>query len=66
MDEELIAELIGADKNRFEKIRTIIEKNFLDENSIIWLHFKSEKGKVAAARVKELLKQANQICKDNV
>lgn len=62
-EEKLLA---GADKGKFEKIRTIIEKNFLDENAIIWLHFKSKKGKVAAARVKELLKQANQICKDNV
>lgn len=62
-EEKLLA---GADKGKFEKIKTIIEKNFLDENAIIWLHFKSKKGKVAAARVKELLKQANQICKDNV
>lgn len=62
-EEKLLA---GADKGKFEKIRTIIEKNFLDENAIIWLHFKSKKGKVAASRVKELLKQANQICKDNV
>lgn len=62
-EEKLLA---GADKGKFEKIKTIIEKNFLDENAIIWLHFKSKKGKAAAARVHELLKQANQICKDNV
>lgn len=62
-EEKLLA---GADKGKFEKIKTIIEKNFLDESAIIWLHFKSKKGKAAAARVKELLKQANQICKDNV
>lgn len=62
-EEKLLA---GADKGKFEKIKTIIEKNFLDENAIIWLHFKSKKGKAAAAKVKELLKQANQICKENV
>jgi hypothetical protein len=62
-EEKLLA---GADKGKFEKLQYLLETNFLDEEVIIWLHFKSKKGKAAAARVKDLLKQANQICKDNV
>lgn len=62
-EEKLLA---GADKAKFEKLQYLIETNFLDEKVIIWLHFKSKKGKVASARVKDLLRQAHQICVDNV
>lgn len=62
-EEKLLA---GADMAKFEKLQHLIETNFLDEKVIIWLHFKSKKGKVASARVKDLLRQAHQICVDNV
>lgn len=62
-EEKLLA---GADKAKFEKLQHLISTNFLDEKVIIWLHFKSKKGKVASARVKDLLAQAHQICVDNV
>lgn len=62
-EEKLLA---GADKGKFEKLHSQLETNFLSDDVIIWTHFKSKKGKAAATRVHELLKQANQICKDNV
>jgi len=58
--------LAGADKGKFEKLQYLLETNFLNEEVIIWLHFKSKKGKAASARVHELLKQARQICTENI
>lgn len=62
-EEKLLA---GADKGKFTKLQSQLESGFLSDDVIIWTHFKSKKGKAAAGRVHELLKQANQICKDNV
>lgn len=58
--------LAGDDSGRFTALRTLLTTNLLGDNVVIWTHFKSKKGKAAAAKVIALISEARQICIDNI
>jgi len=58
--------LAGDDSGRFGRLRAMMDSSFLSDDVIIWTHFKSKKGKSASAKVHALLKEAKQICIDNI